>query len=95
MTENDSEFPVGLSFQGRSSDLEKWLLNSARQLSIALACNSLYTGSPLQGASPYHSIVFASGLAFLASDLGTKLAKDGEAAVKLLHRVPELDAENV
>lgn len=94
MRENTSEFPVGLAFQGQPGDQERWLLDAARRLSVLLECQSLYTGSPLEGAMQHHSIVFVSGKAFLASDYGTNLANEGEALVKLLRRVPKLDAKS-
>lgn len=95
MSENESEFPIGLSFQSEQNDLENWLLNAARYLSVMLACRSLYTGSPLEGTNPYHSIVFMSGKAFLADDCDTKLAGEGEASVRIIRGVPKLDSKNV
>jgi hypothetical protein len=91
-TENDSEFPFGLSLTLACEDPEGWLLDAARILSVKLSCRTLYTGSPLADCGPYDCVVFELGKAYLASDLETRLAGDGDGQVRLVRRLPEFDA---
>ena len=91
LTENDSEYPFGLSFAHACADLETWLLNAARKLSVSMHCQTVYSGSPLADAKPYHCIMFDCGKAYLADDMETKLAGDGDRALQILRRVKELD----
>lgn len=92
LTENQSEFPYGLSFQEQIENQETWLLDSARKLSVTLNCRSLYTGNPLEPNNPFLCIVFDSGQAYLADDLGSILAEGKGGPVNLLRRLPDLDA---
>ena len=92
LTENRSEFPYGLSFQAQTEDQESWLLSSARKLSVGLGCQVLYTGNPVQSDNPFLCVVFDSGQAFLADDEGSILAEGQGGPVKILRRLPELDA---
>ena len=92
LVENDSEFAWGLAFRDVPEDVERWLLDAARSLSVAQECLTLYPGSPLEGAKPWHSIVFDGGKAYLVDDSESKLSGDGEESVKTLRPIEELDA---
>lgn len=92
LTENRSEFPYGLSFQEQTDDQENWLLSRARRLSADLGCRVLYTGNPVEPDNPFLCVVFDSGRAFLADDEGSMLAEGRGGPVRMLRRLPELDA---
>lgn len=92
LTENGSEFPCGLSFQDQAEDQEEWLLNSARKLSVNLGCRALYTGNPVEPENPFLCVVFDSGRAYLADDEGSMLAEGRGGEVRMIRRLPELDA---
>lgn len=92
LTGNKSEFPYGLSFQDQAEDQESWLLNSARKLSMKLGCRTLYTGNPVEPDNPFFCVVFDSGEAYLADEEGSMLGEGRGGAVKMLRRLPELDA---
>jgi hypothetical protein len=92
LTENRSEFPFGLSFQDQEDDQESWLRNTARTLSVQLGCKTLYTGNPVEPENPFLCVVFDSGQAFLADDEGSILAEGRGGRVKIIRRIPELDA---
>jgi hypothetical protein len=92
LAENRSEFPYGLSFQEQTENQESWLLSCARKLSVELGCRVLYTGNPVQPDNPFFCVVFDSGQAFLADDEGSILAEGQGGPVKILRRLPELDA---
>ena len=92
LTENQSEFPYGLSFQEQSEDQENWLLSCAKRLSVDLGCRVLYTGNPVEPDNPFLCVIFDSGEAFLADDEGSMLAEGYGGPVNILRRLPELDA---
>lgn len=94
LTENQSEFPYGLSFQQQTEDQENWLLNCAKKLSVDLGCRVLYTGNPVQPDNPFLCVIFDSGQAFLADDEGSMLAEGHGGPVNILRRLPKLDASN-
>ncbi len=89
---NDSEFPVGLGFAHACEDPERWLLEGARSLSLQLNCRCLYTGAPGTQGNPFHCVLFDNGVAWLADDRDSRLSGDGEGPVRLLRRLPDLDA---
>ncbi|MDF1824160.1 MAG: hypothetical protein P1U68_05940 [Verrucomicrobiales bacterium] len=89
LSQNKSEFPWGLSFGKEADDQEAWLLSAAWNLSILAGCRTLYTGSPLERAKPWHCIVFDQGRAFLADDSETRLMGDGEQEVNILRRLDQ------
>ena len=92
LSENQSEFPYGLSFQEHNGNQESWLLNCARKLSVALNCRALYTGNPMEPTNPFLCIVFDSGQAYLADDQGSILVEGKDGLVNILRRLPDLDA---
>jgi hypothetical protein len=92
LAENKSEFPCGLSFQDQTENQEYWLMESARRLSVKLGCRALYTGNPVEPENPFLCVVFDSGRAYLADDEGSMLAEGRGGPVRMLKRLPELDA---
>lgn len=91
---NDSEFAVGLDVGVAMTDesrIEEWLRELARQLSIEFSCRVVCDGTGLgDDNSPYWSIVWDSGAAYLADDCRTTLA-DGEGGpVRLVRPLPAL-----
>jgi hypothetical protein len=93
LTENRSEFPYGLSFQDQGGDQESWLLNCARTLSVRLGCRTLYTGNPAEPDNPFLCVVFDCDQAFLADDQDSVLAEGQGRPVRIIRRMPELDAK--
>ena len=72
MTENHSEFPVGLDLDvllDESGDMQAWLLGLACRLSIELSCRTICDGTGFgDDESPYWSVVWEHGVPYLADD---------------------------
>jgi hypothetical protein len=99
MCDNPSEFPCGLLVGVGlvdASGAAAWLRELARRLSIELGCRAVCDGAGLgDDASPYWSVVWDSGVAYLADDLATLLA-DGDGGPVVVRRpLPELGARPV
>lgn len=78
---NSSEFPTGISVFASlqpGSDFEAWLRELARTLSETLTTRTIMDGSPYgDTAAPYWSLLWDSGLPYLADDADSAFA-DGE-----------------
>ena len=93
--DNPSEYPCGLSVLVALIDeagSAAWLRELARQLSIKFACRVICDGSEFgDDNSPFWSIVWDAGDAYLADDCNTIFA-DGEGGpVKIMRRLPTLE----
>ncbi len=92
LTNNPSEFPFGLSFQAQGGDHERWLLNAARTLSVALDCDTVFAGDPSESDNPFLCVVFKSGAAFLADDEDSMLSEGRGGPVQILRPAPEIES---
>ena len=93
LSENDSEFQFELEFQhgADATEHEKWLMHSAKILSVKLSCKVIYPGNIIDPDNPWLSTVFDCGKAYLADTSNSKLENDGKEKVKIMRALPELD----
>lgn len=94
VSENPSEFPIGLEFRPQSNDEEEqdiWLIIVARRLSQKLRCRTLFLGNPVEPEHPYLDVVFDCGLAFLADDMDSVWANEGDGPIRIIERLPQWD----
>ncbi len=91
---NESEFPCGLSVGvvlRDPSSIEDWLRELARKLSIEFACRTTCGGEGFgDDSSPYWSVVWDCGVAYLADDCGTVLCDEAGGPLRLVRPLPEL-----
>ena len=92
----ESEFPCGLSIGVELTDesaTEGWLRELARRLSIELRCRVICDGSGFgDDESPFWSIVWDSGAAYLADDCGTDPAEGEPGPVQIVRLLPALES---
>lgn len=90
---SDPDLPQGMALHPRlraQSLLEPFLLGVARALSVALRTR-VALGAPAS-YGPYAAILWVSGVAWLADDLGSALFDGGEQPLRPLRLAPEVDA---
>jgi hypothetical protein len=86
LNDNPSEFPCVIDFHIFQFEVPDMRIDIflARYFSEILHCRTIADGTGLGlGSSPYYSIVFDNGRAYLADDSFTKFAYDGEQAVRI------------
>ena len=90
------EFPCGLTIGVELTDesaTEGWLRELARRLSIELRCCVICDGTGFgDDESPFWSIVWDSGAAYLADDCGTDPAEGEPGPVQIVRLLPALES---
>lgn len=96
---NDSEFPLGLSVSAclhAGCDFGEWLRELARVLSERFCAKAICDGTPYgDDGSPYWSLIWDDGLAYLADDINT-LYSDGEGGpVRVVRKLDAVRSHHV
>lgn len=102
VVESGSEFPIGLDISvslAGDSAFFVWARGLARVLSIDLSCKAICDGTGLgDDQSPYWSVIWDRGEAYLGDDAGTAYADGDGGAVQVVRRLaecPSVDAASL
>lgn len=82
---SDSEFPIFIELffpqKEQVAEREQYI---ARHLSQTLNCRTIVGYQPKDSSTPFYNLIFEQESVFLANDLDTKLAGDGENEVEIV-----------
>lgn len=86
---NSSEFPLVITYiKSNDVDVYNECMKLAKYISIELNCNTICDGSDEgDDSSPCWSVVWKSGISFLADDCGTKFADNEGGEVKIVRMI--------